>query len=248
MRSFVTHVPNIWHAFVLGSQKAGKREGGRHKGERILRHNRVQPLHCEASRPWSSGLLLNAFWSLFSPSGSQGFPTQSLFSLCTVAVELLSHVQLFHNPMDCSPPGSSVHGILQGRILKWVAIPFSRGSSWPRDQTYVSCTGRQILYLYSGLRVSAVQSVTQSYPTLCDPMDYSTAGFPVHHSLPEITQTHVHPVSDAIQPSHPLSSPFPPAFNLPASGSFPVSQFFTSGSQSIGVSASASVLPMNIRD
>ena len=162
MRSFVTHVPNIWHAFVLGSQKAGKRGRGRGpKGERILRHNRVQPLHCEASRPWSSGLLLNALWSLFSPSGSQGFPTQSLFSLCTVAVELLSHVQLFHNPMDCSPPGSSVHGILQGRILKWVAIPFSRGSSWPRDQTYVSCTGRQILYLYSGLRVSAVQPLSR---------------------------------------------------------------------------------------
>ena len=43
------------------------------------------------------------------------------------------------NPMDCSPPGSSVHGILQARILKWVGIPFSRGSSWPRDQTRVSC-------------------------------------------------------------------------------------------------------------
>ena len=44
------------------------------------------------------------------------------------------------DPMDCSPPGSSVHGILQARILEWVAIPFSRGSSWPRDQTWVSCT------------------------------------------------------------------------------------------------------------
>ena len=47
------------------------------------------------------------------------------------------------NPTDCSPPGSSVHGILQARILEWVTIPFSRGSSWPRDQTWVSCiTGR----------------------------------------------------------------------------------------------------------
>ena len=43
------------------------------------------------------------------------------------------------HPMDCSPPGSSVHGILQARILEWVAIPFSRGSSWPREQTHVSC-------------------------------------------------------------------------------------------------------------
>ena len=43
------------------------------------------------------------------------------------------------DPVDCSPPGSSVHGILQARILEWVAIPFSRGSSWPRDRTQVSC-------------------------------------------------------------------------------------------------------------
>ena len=51
-------------------------------------------------------------------------------------------------------------------------------------------------------------------PTLCDPMDCSTPGLPVHHQLPEFTQTHVHWVSDAIQPSHPLSSPSPPSFNL----------------------------------
>ena len=56
-------------------------------------------------------------------------------------------------------------------------------------------------------------SVTQSCPTLCDPMNHSTQGFPVHHLLPEFTQTHVHQVSDAIQPSHPLSSPSPPAPN-----------------------------------
>ena len=56
-------------------------------------------------------------------------------------------------------------------------------------------------------------SVTQSYPTLCDPMNHSTPGLPVHHQLPEFTQTHVHWVSDTIQPSHPLSSPSPPAPN-----------------------------------
>ena len=56
-------------------------------------------------------------------------------------------------------------------------------------------------------------SVTQLYPTLCNPMDYSTPGLPVHHQLPEFTQTHVHWVADAIHPSHPLSSPSP-AFNL----------------------------------
>ena len=56
-------------------------------------------------------------------------------------------------------------------------------------------------------------SVTQSWPTLCDPMNRSTPGLPVHHQLPEFTQTYVHRVSDAIQPSHPLSSPSPPAHN-----------------------------------
>ena len=57
-------------------------------------------------------------------------------------------------------------------------------------------------------------SVAQLCPTLCDPMDYSTPGIPVHHQLPELAQTHVHWVGDAIQPSHPLSSPSSPAFNL----------------------------------
>ena len=61
---------------------------------------------------------------------------------------------------------------------------------------------------------SSVSSVAQSCPILCDPMDCSTPGFPVHHQLPELTQTHVHRFSDAIQSSHPLSAPSPPAFNL----------------------------------
>ena len=83
--------------------------------------------------------------------------------------------------------------------------------------------------------------VGQSCPTLCTP------GLPVHHRLLELAQTHVHRVGDAIQPSSvlPLSS-CPQSF--PASGTFPVSQLFTSGGQSIRVSASASVLPMNIQD
>ena len=57
-------------------------------------------------------------------------------------------------------------------------------------------------------------SVAQSCPSLCDPMDFSTPGLPIHHQLPEFTQTHVHWVGDATQLSHPLSSPFPPTFNL----------------------------------
>ena len=67
-------------------------------------------------------------------------------------------------------------------------------------------------------------SVAQSCPTLCDPMDYSTPGFPVHHQLPELAQTHVHRVGDAIQPSHPLSSPSSPTPISPSIRVFPMSQ------------------------
>ena len=91
-------------------------------------------------------------------------------------------------------------------------------------------------------------SVAQSCPTLCDPMNRSTPGLHVHHQLPEFTQTHVIWVGDAIQPSHPLLSPFPPAPSPSQRQSlFPVSQLFAWGGQSIGVSAST-VLPMNIQD
>ena len=90
-------------------------------------------------------------------------------------------------------------------------------------------------------------SVAQSCPTLCDPMNRSTPGLPVHHQLPEFTQTHVHWVGDAIQPSHPLLSPSPTA-PLPASGPFPMSQLFAWGGQSTGVSVLASVLPLNTQD
>ena len=87
-------------------------------------------------------------------------------------------------------------------------------------------------------------SVAQSCPTLCDPMNRSTPSLPVHHQLPEFTQTHVHRVSDAIQTSHPLSSPFSSCpQSLPASESFPMSQLFAWGGQSTGVSALASFLP-----
>ena len=78
-------------------------------------------------------------------------------------------------------------------------------------------------------------SVTQSCPTLCDPINHSTPGLPVHLQLPEFAQTHVHRVSDAIQPSHPLSSPSPSTPN-PSQHQrlFPMSQLFAWGGQSIG--------------
>ena len=91
-------------------------------------------------------------------------------------------------------------------------------------------------------------SVAQSCLTLCKLMNCSMPGLPVHHQLPEFTQTHVHQVSDAINHlilCHPLLL-LPSIF--PASGFFLMSQFFASGGQRTGVSASASVIPMNIQD
>ena len=101
-------------------------------------------------------------------------------------------------------PFHTVHGGLKARILKWFAIPFSSGP----------CFVRTLHHDPSIFRSDQIRSVAQSCLTLCNPMNRSTPGLPVHHQFPESTQTHVHWVGDAIQPSHPLSSPSPPAFSL----------------------------------
>ena len=163
------------------------------------------------------------------------------------------------DPVDYSPPGSSVHGdspakntglgchaLLQGifptqglnpdllqcrqilywlshqgssRILEWVAYPFSKGSSPPRNWTRVSCIAGRFFTSWAtretpmrhSVQFSSVQSL--SHVWLCDPMNRSTPGLPVHHQLPEFTEIHAHWVSDAMQPFHLLSSPSPPAPN-----------------------------------
>ena len=130
--------------------------------------------------------------------------------------------------MDCSLPGLSVNGILQARILEWVAIPFSKGPSRPRGRASVSCIAVRFFYrlnhqgspytclpifIFSDLHHSGQSFQSLCHVRLCDPMNCSTPGLPVHHQLLEFTQTHVHQVGDAIQPSHPLSSPSPPAPN-----------------------------------
>ena len=74
---------------------------------------------------------------------------------------------------------------------------------------------RDFFFLYHFKMITQLSSVAQLCLTLCDPMDFSTPGFPVHHQLPDPTRTHVHRLSEAIQPSHPLSSPSLPTFNLP---------------------------------
>ena len=106
--------------------------------------------------------------------------------------------------------------------------------------------GTSVIFVsFIGLTFSLV---AQSCLTLCDPVDHSMPGFPVHHQLLELTQTHVYHTGDC----HPTISSSVVLFSshlqsFPASGSLPVSWSFASGGQSIGVSASASVLPVNIQ-
>ena len=115
-----------------------------------------------------------------------------------MCVKLLQPYLTLCNPVDCSSPGSSVHGTLQERVLEWVTIFFSRGSSWPRDWTqvsFVSCTGRQALYHQRQLRGDVVVShsvVSElNYSRLrcsalsnsCNPIDWSLPGSSVHGIL-----------------------------------------------------------------
>ena len=120
--------------------------------------------------------------------------------------------------MDCSPPGSSVRGILQARIPEWLPFPapgdLLNPGMEPSLLHLLPCQADSLLLRHVGSprkKISQFSSVAQSRPTLCDPMNRSTPGLPVHHQLREFTQTHAHRVGDAIQPSHPLSSPSPPA-------------------------------------
>ena len=106
--------------------------------------------------------------------------------------------------------------VCRGDGGKWVLLPLlgahSHGLVVPSgDRIRVGLWGATS---WEVLHLSSFSSLAQSCPTLCDPMVCSTPGLPVHQQLPELAQTHVHWVSDAIQPSHPLSSPSPPALNL----------------------------------
>ena len=96
----------------------------------------------------------------------------------------------------------------QGKMGGWQRVEASRRRVEGPSTTAISAFLRECLLALESC------SVAQSYLTICNPKDCSTPGFPVHHHLPELAQTHVHWVGDAIQPSHPLSSPSPPAFNL----------------------------------
>ena len=141
--------------------------------------------------------------------------------------------------MDCSPPGSSIYGIFQARVLEYGAIAFSTLTSEPpyfpsSTLEHNSCwqifSGHLLVIIlvtslgtnekierrmkasvYPQIIFSPVQSLSHIW--LCNPVDCSTPGFPVHQ-FPELAQTNVHQVGDATQPSHLLPCPFPPAFSL----------------------------------
>ena len=107
-----------------------------------------------------------------------------------------------------------------------------------------NCARPTWVQVLQGVSQSMFRSdLAQSCLTLCDLMNHSTPGLPVHHQLLEFTQTHVHQVSDVIQPSHPVIPFSSCPQSLPASESFPMSQLFARGGQSTGVSALASFLP-----
>ena len=111
----------------------------------------------------------------------------------------------------------------------------------------LSCNKGRDEYLQTNF--CSVRSVAQLCPTLCDAIDCSTPGFPVHHQLPEFAQTHVHQVGDAIQTSYPLLSPSQPAFSLSQHQDlFKWVSSLYQVAKNIGASASASVLPVNIQD
>ena len=139
----------------------------------------------------------------------------------------------FTGSSDGKEPKCNVETWVQS--LGW-EDPLEKGTA-----THSSVQACRIHGLYSVQSLSRVR--------LCDPVDCSTPGFPGHHQLPEFIHTHVHSVGDAIRTSHSSVGPFFFHFqSFPASGSFQMSQFFPSGSQSIRISASASVLPKNIQD
>ena len=196
-----------------------------------------------------------------------------MYIVLLLLLSRFSRVRLCY-PIDGSPLGSSVCGILQARILEWVAISFSNPWKWKVKVKSLSrawllvtpwtaahqappSVGVSRQEYWSGLPlpspklmlqrfIESISSVQFSCSVLsvCDPMDCSPPGLPVNHQFLEFTQIHVHWVGDAIQPSQPLSSPSP-AFNLSQhQGLF--QWVFASSSQSSV--ASASVLPMNIQD
>ena len=181
---------------------------------------------CQASLSFTISQSLLRLMSIESVTLSNHF-----ISMLLLQISRFSHVLL------CATPETAAHqappSLGFSRQEHWSGFPFPLSTSKKWKET----------------EKSSVQFSHSAVSNSFRPQGLQHASFPVYHQLLELAQTHVHQVSDAIQPSHPLSFPFSFCLqSFPASGSFLMSLLFASGSQSIGVSASASVLPVNIQD
>ena len=175
-----------------------------------------------------------------------------------IVLSCFSHVWLFVPLWTVAHQAPLSMGTLHVRILEWITMPFSRECSQSRDWTHISylldwqvdslslvSPGKPVYVLnveqLHRMDIINVQfsSVAQSCPTLCDPMNCSTPGLPVHHQLPEFTQTRHPAITSSVVPFFSCNQ------SLPAAESFPMSQLFTWGGQSTGVSVLASFLPRN---
>ena len=153
----------------------------------------------------------------------------------------------FVTPVDSGPPGSSIHGILQARILEWVVIPFSRGSSWPKDQTCISALAG---------RSSTTSTTWSSVQFSCSVVSKSLWLHESQHARPPCPSptpgVHPNPCPSSWWCHPTISSSVIPFSSCPQSfpalGSFQMSQLFASDGQSTGVSASTSILPMNTQN
>ena len=139
---------------------------------------------------------------------------QTGFSVCDWSSDVCSS-DLFFPPQR----ESKSLNLFQKRRYEYILLIVYTVHDCMINDAIRKCVNRKVFKKHNSIiqnfliRSDQIRSVTQSCPTLCNPMNLSTPGLPVHHQLPEFTQTHVHRVSDAIQPSHPLSSPSPPAPN-----------------------------------
>ena len=169
-----------------------------------------------------------SFWGIFG----QTFDSLT-FKICAV-----SHLKVFLKGGPCDLGVRIWH-------IHWRDLSsFPGWGTWdPRSCTAWTPQPETKMAFYPEVQLSC--SVVSDF---CNPMNCSMPGLPVHHQLQEFTQIHVHRVGDAIQPSHPLLSPSPPAPSPSQHQSFPVSQLFAWGGQIIGVSALASFLPKNTQD
>ena len=196
--------------------------------------------------PWSN----HAPWRLLTNQRNHLSLSQFLPLLYTTNLWLSECTALEFLPVKDFHSSLSFTAIPEHTVVQW-QLNFSLHSYvesiylWMKGRLFSSPPGINRIHFWSLFLFS---SVAQSCPTLCDPMDCSMPGLPVHHQLPEFTQTLVHWVSDANQSSQSLSSTSPPTFNLSQHQGLFMSLFFTSGGQSIRASSSASALPMNIQD